>query len=236
MRPGKLHRAALASLALTLFAIAAAPAAATGRSPASWSALKTVHAAGAGKADGLTLFKITGNGSASRINAFEGPLGRLTLVSPEGITAPATVNGECSQDGPTQVSCQAGFVEVIAGSLRGGPDTFTAAPSLQVMVGASLAGSDSPMHGGGGHDRIRGGGAADYLVGGGGHDLLAGRGSSDLLRGGAGRDLLRGGNLADALFGGAGSDVFNGGKGRDLCSGGGARDRARGCPIRRKIP
>lgn len=231
-----MRRALSAATGVALGVLLALPTGAAAGPAASRGKLSPLPPAGATAAQGLTIFTISGTPLPSRINAFAGPLGRLTLVSPEGITAPVTANGECTQDSATQVSCAAGFVDVVSGHLGGGADTFTAAPSLKVMIGASLAGATSPLNGGGGRDRLIGGGGSDALVGGRGPDLLAGLGSSDLLRGGAGRDRLRGGKLADALFGGAGHDTLDGGKGRDLCSGGGGRDRARACTTRKKIP
>jgi Ca2+-binding RTX toxin-like protein len=209
---------------------------AQGRGDAHTTALSQGQRPGAQAADSLTIFTIDGTAFPGRINAFIAPTGRLTLLSPEGINAPASPNGECAQDSPTQVSCIPGFVDVLAGDLKGGADTFTTAASLTTLVGATLVGPDSPLAGGSGRDRIIGGASSDLIEGGGGPDSLSGNGSSDLLRGGSGKDELSGGPFADALFGGGGSDDLDGGEGRDLCSGGGGRDRATDCTGVKKIP
>jgi hypothetical protein len=228
----------LAALAATLL-LAVVPASAPGAPKAaatSTTSIARANPAGAMAAEGLTIFTIDGTAFPGRINAFVSTTARLTLVSPEGITAPSTPGGECVQDSPTQVSCLGGFVDVIAGDLKGGADTFTAATLLPVQIGASLVGADKPLAGGSGRDRLVGGAATDLIEGGGGPDAIVGTGSADLLRGGAGRDQLSGGEAADALFGGGGRDLLNGGPGRDLCSGGGGRDRASDCTGYKKVP
>ena len=236
--PGKLRRAGVAAIAAALLLVAlpagalAKPKAATTSS----TSLQRANPAGAIAAESLTIFTIDGTAFPGRINAFISTTARLTLVSPEGINAPASPGGECTQDSPTQVSCLGGFVDVIAGDLKGGADTFTAATLLPAQIGASLVGADNPLRGGSGRDRLVGGAGTDFIEGGGGPDALVGTGSADLLRGGAGRDALSGGEAADALFGGGGPDVLNGGPGRDLCSGGGGRDRASDCTGLKKIP
>ncbi|CAN5539862.1 hypothetical protein BH20ACT15_BH20ACT15_01550 [soil metagenome] len=191
---------------------------------------------GAVSSDGPTIFTIQGTAFPGRINVFAGPAGRLTLVSPEGIMAPVTPRGECTQDSTTQVSCLPGYVDAVSGDLRGGADTFTAAPGLPVLIGVSVPGIKSPLRGGGGRDRLAGGALSDDIDGGAGPDTLIGNASSDLLKGGPGRDNLLGGTGTDALFGGGGPDRFDGGPGRDLCSGGGGRDRAVDCFAHKKIP
>lgn len=221
---------------LCVAALAPAVASADSRKPIGTS-LSQVQAPGAQTAASQTVFTIDGRPYPVRISAFIGPEGRLTLVSPEGITAPYSPRSECTQDGPTQVSCQPLLVQIIAGDLRGGADTFTAAPTLDVQVGADLAGApDRPLSGGPGRDRITGGAANDLILGGAGPDFLSGLGSSDVIRGGGGKDTVLGGIAPDALFGGGGPDLLDGGPGRDLCNGGGGRDKGVSCTARKKIP
>ena len=128
--------------------------------------------------------------------------------------------GECTQDSATQVSCLPDYVDVIVGDLKGGADTFTAGSEVQVLVGNSVPGLESPLLGGAGSDRITGGALTDNIDGGAGADTLTGNDSSDLLRGGPGRDQILGGLGSDALFGDGGADSLDGGPGRDLCVGG----------------
>ncbi len=224
------------ALVVPAVSAAAGPGQGDSKSGAHKTMLLRGQASGAQTAEGLTIFHINGTAFSGRINAFVAPTARLTLVSPEGITAPVSPNGECTQDSPTRVSCVPGFVDVIAGNLRGGADTFTAARGLLTLIGAKLVGPDAALAGGGGRDRLIGGGASDLIVGGNGPDSMWGNGSSDLLLGGSGKDKLRGGPSADALYGGGGSDDLDGGRGRDLCAGGGGRDAATNCTSLKKIP
>ncbi len=187
---------------------------------------------GAVASEDPTVFTIEGTPTPARISVATGPDGRLTLLSPEGIKAPVT-KGECTQDSVTQVSCMPGYVDVITGDLKGGADTFTAAPELQVLIGTLPT---SPLLGGTGRDELTGGAVTDYFDGGPGPDTLTGNDSSDLIRGGPARDELFGGGGTDALFGGEGADFFDGGEGRDLCSGAGGPDRAVDCFALKKIP
>jgi Ca2+-binding RTX toxin-like protein len=230
---GKGLGAALLACALML---AIAPAARADAGAGGSTSLTTGQPPGARAADTLRIFTITGTSLAARINAFIGPSGRLTVVSPEGITEPDGANPECTQDGPTQVSCLPGFIGAIAGDLKDGPDTFTAAPTLTVSIGIELAGVDHPLSGGAGRDNLSGGGFDDLLEGGAGVDSLLGNGRSDLLRGGPGRDSLGGGLGGDALYGGGGLDRLDGGAGRDLCNGGGGADIGLSCLVSKKIP
>lgn len=195
-----------------------------------------VPAATAIAADAPIVFTIEGTQFPTRITAVIGPAGRLTLVSPEGITAPATKTGECTQDSSVQVSCLPGYVDVIAGDLKGGADTFTAGSEVRVLIGHSVPGLESPMTGGAGADRITGGALTDNIDGGAGADTLTGNGSSDLIRGGPGRDRIFGGVGPDALFGDGGADRIDGGPGRDLCVGGPGRDRGVSCFAQKKLP
>ncbi|MBA2546029.1 MAG: hypothetical protein H0V15_04030 [Solirubrobacterales bacterium] len=242
MRPGNLTRwagtAGLVSFVLLLGLPAQAPDAAAAKpaTDTSISSLGPSPSAAAVVADGPTIFTIEGTPFPTRITAVIGPAGRLTLVSPEGITAPATPMGECTQDSATQVSCLPDYVDAIVGDLKGGADTFTAGSTVLVQVGVPIEGFENPLIGGAGSDRITGGAFTDYVEGGAGADTLIGNDSSDLIRGGPGPDQILGGVGIDALFGGGGSDAFDGGPGRDLCSGGGGVDTAVDCFVRKKIP
>ena len=233
MKPGNLHRLGWAGFAVALVMAALIPASAFAGKAATTTSLSKAKAGGAtAAAESLTVFTIDGTAFPTRISAFLGTTGRLTLVSPEGITAPTSANGECTQDSATEISCLGGFVDAIVGDLKGGADTFTAAPTLPVPLGLS----DRPLRGGSGRDGLTGGAGGDFLEGGGGRDTISGNGATDLLRGGSGKDILSGGELADAIYGGGGADVLNGGPGRDLCSGGGGRDRATDCTGVKKVP
>jgi hypothetical protein len=236
--PGRGKGLGVALLACALVpALVTAPAvpAETGR-PGTTTSLARAKHSGASTADTLRIFTITGTSLAVRINSFIGPGGRLTLVSPEGITEPDGANPECTQDGPTQVSCVPGFIGAIAGDLKGGPDTFTAAPTLTVSIGIALQGVDYPLSGGAGRDDLSGGAVGDLIEGGAGPDSLLGNGLSDLIRGGPGRDGIGGGTGSDALFGGGGADRLDGGPARDLCNGGGGSDIGLSCLASKKIP
>jgi hypothetical protein len=187
-------------------------------------------------ADAPIVFTIEGTQFPGRITAVLGPAGRLTLVSPEGIMAPTTPMGECTQDTAAQISCLPGYVDVIVGDLKGGADTFTAGSEVQVLVGNSAPGLESPLLGGAGSDRITGGALTDNIDGGAGADVITGNDSSDLLRGGPGPDEVFGTFGTDALFGDGGADALNGGPGRDLCVGGGGKDGAADCFVLKKVP
>ncbi|MGZ5330213.1 MAG: calcium-binding protein [Solirubrobacterales bacterium] len=224
--------AGMAAIAIAL------PGGATGSpgAPGHTTSLARATGGGAVAAESLTVFTIAGTPAPGRINAFAGPSGRLTLVSPEGIVEPDGPSTQCIQDSATQVSCEPGYVDVIAGDLLGGADVFTAAPSLATGIGIDLVGPDRPLSGGPGRDQINGGSGADLLEGGAGPDVLFGAGLTDVLRGGAGKDELRGGGAPDALLGGGGNDRLDGGGGRDSCNGGGGVDRGFSCTASRKIP
>lgn len=233
MKPGNLHKLSWAGFAFALAMAALTPASAFAGVAATTTSLAKAKAGGATAAtESLTVFTIDGTAFPTRISAILDTTGRLTLVSPEGITAPASANGECTQDSATQISCLSGFVDAIVGDLKGGADTFTAAPALPIPLGLS----DRPLRGGSGRDGLTGGAGGDFLEGGGGPDSISGNGATDLLRGGSGKDDLSGGEFPDAIYGGGGADVLNGGPGRDLCSGGGGRDRATDCTGVKKVP
>ena len=240
MKPNPARRAkralGAAALICALALAIAAPAGAETSTAGSTTSLTHGQPPGARAADTLRIFTITGTSLAARINAFIGPSGRLTVVSPEGITEPDGANPECTQDGPAQVSCMPGFIGAIAGDLKDGPDTFTAAPTLTVSIGIVLAGVDSPLSGGAGRDNLSGGSLNDLLEGGAGVDSVVGNGLSDLLRGGPSRDNLSGGAGSDALYGGGGPDRLDGGPARDLCNGGGGSDIGLSCLVSKKIP
>lgn len=223
----------LAGLAAAAMAVVPAGAQAA---PGHTTSLAPAAGRAAAAAESTTIFTVTGTALPGRINAFTGPSGRLTLVSPEGIVEPDGPSPLCTQDSATQVSCEPGYVDVIAGDLKAGADIFTAAPSLTTAIGADLIETDTPLTGGAGRDRINGGSGRDLLEGGGGPDVLVGAGLSDVLRGGAGKDDLRGGGAPDALFGGGGADRLHGGRGRDQCDGGGGRDRGISCTGSKQIP
>ena len=226
------------ALWLTLLAVAAAalPAHAAA-APGTVTSIATAGDQGARAVAPLDIFTLEGAPVANRISAFPDPSsGRLTLVSPEGITAPSSPSGVCTQDSPTQVSCTAGYVDVIAGDLGGGADSFSAAPTLAVAVGANLPGADRPLLGGPGRDRLIGGAADDLILGGSGPDVLRGAGATDILRGEAGADSIGGGASPDALYGGPGPDKLNGGGGRDRCVGGPDTDVGKSCTESRQIP
>ena len=228
--------AALASFAVLLPPAASAHAAAPSKAVTETSISSPRPAESAVAADAPIVFTIEGTQFPGRITAVIGPAGRLTLVSPEGITAPVTSMGECTQDSTTQVSCLPDYVDVIVGDLKGGADTFTAGSEVQVLVGNSVPGLESPLLGGAGSDRITGGALTDNVDGGAGADTLTGNDSSDLLRGGPGRDQFLGGLGSDALFGGGGADALDGGGGRDLCVGGSGADTATDCFALKKVP
>ena len=238
MRPGNFTRwAGTTALVLSALALPANASAAPEGKSVTRTAISSPSPAGAAVvADAPIVFTIEGTQFPGRITAVIGPAGRLTLVSPEGITAPATPMGECTQDTASQVSCLPDYVDIIVGDLKGGADTFTAGSEVLVLVGNSVPGLESPLLGGAGSDRITGGALTDNVDGGAGADTLTGNDSSDLLRGGPGRDEIFGGLGADALFADGGADDLDGGPGRDLCVGGGGDDTAADCFVRKKIP
>jgi Ca2+-binding RTX toxin-like protein len=143
---------------------------------------------------------------------------------------------ECAQEGPAQMSCEPGFLDVITADLLAGDDVFWAAPGLPVLFGATLDGRERPVSGGPGRDRITVSSGADLVVGGPGRDVLILGGGGDLARGGPGRDRILGGSGQDALFGNAGRDFLHGGPARDLCNGGAGKDAGRSCAVAKKVP
>ena len=228
---GKAGSAALCAL---IAALTAAPPAHGGPTA---TALTTVTASGARAAANLDVFTLAGAPQPNRISAYLDATGRLVLVSPEGIMAPSSPGNECRQEGASQVSCDPGFVDAIAGDLGAGADSFSADPALTVAIGLNLPGpSDRPLLGADGRDRLVGGAADDLILGGAGADTLSGSGGTDILRGEAGADDLFGGSAPDVLSGGAGPDKLNGGPGRDRCIGGGGRDRAGSCAESAGVP
>jgi len=234
MRFGTGNTLRLALLASVIAGAAAVPATA---SAATSTALERVNGPGTFAAAPLDIFTLTGAPEPNRIAANLDPAtGRLVLTSPEGIMAPATPRGECRQDAATQVSCDVGYVDAIAGDLGGGADSFTAGPGLPVAIGLNLASTERPLLGGSGRDRLIGGGADDLILGGAGADLLNGADGTDILRGEGGADKLKGGPAPDLLSGGTGADRLNGGSGRDRCLGGGGSDRGFGCAESNGIP
>jgi Ca2+-binding RTX toxin-like protein len=173
----------------------------------------------------------------NRITAFTAPGGRLTLTSPEGFNNPPPApSGQCTQDSPTQVSCDPGYIAVILGDLGGGDDSFDGTALIDVRTGDLSGGQRRPLGGGPGSDRIVGGTPQDLIDGAGGRDSLIGGGGEDLLTGGAGGDRLSGGAAPDVLYGGGGRDKLNGGAAKDGCSGGGGRDSGKSCEFRKSIP
>lgn len=225
------------ALRLTLLACALTALAPAASSAATRGSIDRLAPPGARAAAPLDIFTLAGAPEPNRISASLDPAsGRLVLSSPEGIAAPATPGGECRQDAATQVSCDPGYVDVIAGDLGGGADAFSADPALPVAIGLNLQGADRPLLGGPGRDRLLGGAADDLIIGGGGADVLEGRGGADILRGEGGPDKIKGGAAPDLLSGGGGADRLNGGSGRDRCLGGGGRDIGVGCSERKSIP
>jgi hypothetical protein len=232
--PGTRSAIRIALLALALVALLGAPAAAA--KPATTTSVETARAPGASASATVNYFTITGTPLASRINVYGDATGRLVLVSPEGITAPATPAEICTQDNPTQVSCAAGAITAIKGDLGGGADSFTTDPLLALPIGLALPGPDSPLHGGGGRDRLFGAAEGDLLEGGAGPDSIDGEGADDIIRGGSGTDALNGSAGPDALFGDSGVDRLNGGGGANLCVGGPGSDFARSCLQTKGVP
>ncbi|MGH2922609.1 MAG: calcium-binding protein [Solirubrobacterales bacterium] len=236
MRSGTV-KAGSAALCALAAALAIAPAAHAGAGTS--TSLTTVKGPGAHASASLDVFTLAGAPEPNRISTHLDPSGRLVLMSPEGIVAPSSPGGECRQEGASQVSCAAGFVDAIAGDLGAGADSFTAEAGLPVAIGLNMPGpSDRPLAGAGGNDRLIGGGGDDLILGGRGADrlggdqgtdILRGEGGADILAGGAGRDKLNGGAGRDKLNGGAGRDKLNGGAGRDRCRGGGGRDKVASC-------
>jgi Ca2+-binding RTX toxin-like protein len=208
---------ALGACALGLFAV---PGAGAGDrvDPASTTAVVRGQAPGAAASAGsLNTLTITGKPVDGRLTVFTAVTGRLTIQSPEGVNSPAGVT-QCTQDSPTQVSCDPGFIGAITAQLLGGNDTFKAARNLPVVFGVVINGQPRPLDGGPGRDVIAGAAAADHLVGGQGRDNLIGNGNGDLLEGNAGRDKLKGG------------------PGRDFCNGGAGVDVAKNCTATKLVP
>jgi len=228
---------------LLLAAVAALVAAGTGSSSGKGGAAHISvqferHAASSadpGAPSTVSSLAITGTPGPGRIQVFADPTGRLAIASPEGIMAPAGV-AQCRQEGPAQISCEPGFLDVITADLLGGDDIFWAAPGLPVLFGATLDGRERAIAGGPGRDRIVVSGGADLIAGGPGHDTLIGGAGGDLVRGGPGRDRIWGGAGHDALFGNSGRDFLHGGPGKDLCNGAGGKDVGRSCAVTKKIP
>jgi Ca2+-binding RTX toxin-like protein len=174
------------------------------------------HGASA-SAGSLNTLTITGKPVDGRIVVFNAVTGRLTIQSPEGVNSPVGVT-QCTQDSPTQISCDPGFIGAITAQLLEGNDSFKASPNLSIVFGVMVDGQRRPLDGGPGRDQIAGASAADHLVGGAGRDNLSGNGNGDLLEGNAGRDKLKGG------------------AGRDFCNGGTGFDVGKSCTAAKQIP
>lgn len=208
---------ALGACALALIAVPGAGAG-DGSGGTADTAVVRANAAGAtASAGSVNTLTITGKPVDGRINVYIGVTGRLTIVSPEGVNSPAGVT-QCTQDSPTQVSCDPGFIGAITAALLEGNDTFKASPGLPVIFGAVINGRKMPLDGGPGRDRIVGAAGPDHLVGGPGPDNLSGNGNGDLLEGNSGRDKLKGG------------------PGKDFCNGGSGKDVAKSCTAVKQIP
>jgi Ca2+-binding RTX toxin-like protein len=228
--------ATLLAAAMIAAAAAALPAGGTQRDTAVTSALERGPARGAAAAETTTIFVLAGTPADNVLNLAADEAGRLVITSPQGITEPDADSDDCRQDSPTQVSCEAGFIDALAGDLGAGDDTLVLQPSLRLLVGVSLVTQDRWMTAGPGADRISGGFEGDLIRGGAGADALLGYGGGDLVSGDAGRDTLAGGAASDKLLGGKGADKLRGGGARDLCNGGPGFDRAKSCNVARKIP
>jgi hypothetical protein len=209
---------ALGACVLGLFAVPGAGAGAGDLAEStSTTALAKGQPRGATAAASLNTLTITGKPVDGRIMVFLDVAGRLTITSPEGVTAPAGVT-QCTQDSATQISCDPGFLGAINAQLLEGNDTFKAHPALRVVFGVPIAGRKQPLDGGPGRDRIVGAAAADHLAGGSGPDNVIGNAGGDFLEGNAGKDKLKGG------------------AGRDFCSGGTGSDTAKNCAAAKSIP
>jgi Ca2+-binding RTX toxin-like protein len=197
---------ALGACATALIAVPGAGAGDRSDGAADTAVVKGQAGGAAVYAASLNTLTITGKPVDGRINVFIGVTGRLTILSPEGVNSPAGVT-QCTQDSPTQVSCDPGFIGAITAALLEGNDTFKASPGLPVIFGVVVNGRKQPLDGGPGRDRIVGAAGPDHLVGGSGPDNITGNGNGDLLEGNSGRDKLKGGAGKDFCNGGSGSDI-----------------------------
>lgn len=200
---------AVLGLGACVLAVVAAPGAGAGEGDDAASSTTLVRGQGFGaaaSAGSLNTLTITGKPVDGRINVFTGATGRLTIVSPEGVNSPVGVT-QCTQDSPTQVSCDPGFIGAITAQLLEGDDVFKASPGLPVIFGVVISGQRRPLDGGPGRDLIAGAAGPDHLVGGAGPDNVNGNGNGDLLEGNSGRDKLKGGPGKDFCNGGSGTDV-----------------------------
>jgi hypothetical protein len=212
----------LGMLAAALAVLPGTASAQPGVSDAVW----TVHGHGASAAASINVLTLNDQRRIeNRIGAYIGVDGRLVLSAPEGLGDPDGSGDNCQLDNAKpsdtsapEVSCVAGYIGAIVGSLGRGTDIFDADPSVNVMIGAVIDGQPRPLWGGPGRDRLVGGGVAD---------LLDGAAGPDSVIGGAGNDIL---------LGSGGSDKLIGGGGRDLCRGAGGTDTAKGCEQVRSIP
>ena len=215
-----IRRASVLAVAACAIAAFAVPGAGAGEGPdaAATTAVVSGQAPGASAAAGsLNTLTITGKPVDGRIVVFTAVTGRLTIQSPEGVNSPTGVT-QCTQDSPTQVSCDPGFIGAITAQLLEGNDIFKASRNLPVVFGVVIDGQHRPLDGGPGRDQIAGAAAADHLVGGQGQDNISGNGNGDLLEGNAGRDKLKGG------------------PGRDFCNGGAGTDIGKSCTATKQIP
>jgi hypothetical protein len=230
-------------LVLLAFCVMATPAAAS-EPPGITDAVWTVHGQAASAAASINVLTLNDQRKIdNRISAYMGPTGRLVLTAPEGLGDPDGSGANCELDNAkptetsaTEVSCAAGYIGAIVGSLNRGNDTFDSDPGLSVMVGGVIDGQQRPFSSGPGRDRLVGGAQPDLFDGGGGSDSIVGSGGTDVLVGGPSGDNLSGGAANDLLLGGGGPDKLVGGAGRDLCRGAGGTDTAKACEQVRSIP
>jgi Ca2+-binding RTX toxin-like protein len=137
--------------------------------------------------------------------ALEGEANALTVSLAGGVytltdtggAAVDTVDVDCTEVTPSQVTCPAAGITLLSIDARDRNDTVT--------VGSGTAAVT-----------LTGGAGDDTLTGGDGNDTLNGGTDADRLDGGAGTDTLNGDTGDDALVGGTGADAFNGGAGVDL--------------------
>jgi len=208
------------------------------------TSVRTMHPHGASAAAPGNLLTISDDtGIENRISAFSDLTGRLVLTAPEGLHDPDGSGSNCALDNAKpgdetsqEVSCAAGYITAIVGTLGGGNDVFNADSALSVLIGTEANGAPRPVSGGPGRDRLVGGAASDLLDGAGGADSMGGGPGDDFMTGGPGADTLSGGLGADSLSGLGGPDRLNGGPDQDLCRGGGDLDVARLCELSRGIP
>ena len=188
------------SLALTLAALAALPAAASASTSLAYFA-PGQSSPPAGDPFGMVIHG-DADPTLTNIRMLESPTRfRIAVLRPDNTFAPTVVGTGCVNVTSVTECNEAGSLLVTA-NLGAGNDSVS-----ENSLGAFTA--ILKVDGEAGNDTMTGGRLGDALTGGDGNDMLSGNNGSDTLTGGAGNDTITGGANADTIKGGTGGDTIN---------------------------